>query len=145
VWVTCYTDASFSPRQGGAWAAWLRCERGRVVRSGRCPDYVSEATGAELAAIFAGVHLSLATWGAHVRGISVRSDSKAAIQMASPNARLARREDYLRLQIKLRELIAAHDLELDGRWVRGHQPLEHGTLAYLNDQCDKLAKRARRA
>ncbi len=144
VWVTCYADASFS-RKGGAWAVWLRCERGRIVRNGTCPRYVKDANAAELAALFAGMYVATSTWGSDVRGISLRSDSQAAIGLADPSATLARRDSYRRLQTKIRELVSSHSLELDLRWVRGHQPIANGTIAYLNRECDRLAKRARRA
>lgn len=144
MWATCYADASFS-RKRGAWGVWLRCERGRIVRNGTCPPYVKDANAAELAALFAGMYVATSTWSPALRGISLRSDSQAAIALADPSVKLARRDSYRRLQTKIRELVLAHSLELDLRWVRGHQPIANGTIAYLNRECDRLAKRARRA
>jgi ribonuclease HI len=145
VWVTCYTDASYSDDAGGAWAVWLRCDRGRLVRSGLCPPYVREANAAELAAIFAGLHLAVTTWGSRVDGVSLRSDSKVALGHADPESKLSRNSALRRLQERVRSLLREHDLELDCRWVRGHQRVEAGTHAFLNDRCDRLAKRARKA
>jgi ribonuclease HI len=145
MWVTCYADASFHPGQGGAWGVWLRSDAGRLVRHGACPAYVHDATVAELSAIFAGVYLALRTWGERVRGVSVRSDSQNALALADANSPLARREHVRRLQLKLRLLLEEARVELDCKWVRGHQPAGAGTSAYLNRRCDKLARRARKA
>ena len=41
-------------QSSAAGAAWLRSCEGRLVRSGLCPSYVSDANAAEPAAIFAG-------------------------------------------------------------------------------------------
>lgn len=144
VWVTCYADASLSGRDA-AWAVWLRCDEGRLVRSGPCPRYVRDSNAAELAAIFAGVHLTMARWGERVRGISVRSDSRVAIELAASGAPPSRDRGCRRLQTKLRELVEQRGIDLDARWVRGHQPLANGTVAFLNGRCDALAKQARRA
>jgi ribonuclease HI len=143
MWVTCYTDASYSPGRGGAWAAWLRSERGRVVRHGRCPAYVKDSNAAELAAIYAGVFLAVRTWGSEVGGVLVCSDSQGALSLASREHPLSRKAANRRLQERLRHLAIERDLALDLRWVRGHQPLRSSTGAYLNGWCDRLARKAR--
>lgn len=143
--MTCYTDASYSKGAGGAWAVWLRCERGRLVRHGLCPPYVHESNAAELAAIYAGLYLAVSTWGDAVAGVSVRSDSRVALALADPEHRMATDGAARRLQKRIRRLLREHELALDCRWVRGHQPVHAGTHAYLNDRCDRLAKRARRS
>lgn len=142
---TCYADASFSKNGGGAWAVWLRSLEGRVVRRGPCPRYVKDSVSAELAALFAGVHLAVSRWGSRVRGVSLRSDCMGALDYADPAAPLARNKAVRRLQQKLRELTAAHGLEVERRWVKGHQPRDRSTAAYLNGACDRLARKTRRA
>jgi ribonuclease HI len=145
MWVTCYADASYSERAGGAWAVWLRSERGRIVRSGACPRYVCDSTLAEFAAIYAGVYLALAEWAPSVRGIFVRSDCQGALLLASPTGATARTRRGRKLQRRLFRLIEEHAVELSCRWVRGHQPRTAGTAAWLNDQCDRMANRRRKA
>ncbi|MCG8424032.1 MAG: RNAse HI domain-containing protein [Proteobacteria bacterium] len=144
VWVTCYTDASWSPRKGGGWAVWLRSGQGRIVRRGPCPPYVTSSYEAELAAIFAGIYLAANAWGALVRGITVYSDCRAALEILTPEARPARAMAG-RLQGKIRGLLNRYAVELETRWVKGHQPISAGTAAYLNRQCDRLANTARLA
>src|SRR5262245_50108102 len=104
MWVTCYTDASFSRRQGGAWAVWLRSAEGRIVRSGACPDYVRDATGAELCALYAGVYLAVTGWPGLVRGILLRSDSQDALRLSAADARRAKNRSHRRVQDLLRQL-----------------------------------------
>lgn len=140
-WVTCYADASFT-RRGAAWAVWLRSEEGRLVRRGPCPAYVKGSIEAELAAVFAGVYLARKTWGAAVRGVYVRTDCQAIVGMLQSPAlrpRVARSHPGLaRLWEKVRAFAAEHAIELDLRWVRGHQK-GGSTQAWLNRQCDALA------
>ncbi len=144
MWVTCYTDASYSPMSGGAWGVWLRSNLGRLKRHGRCPDYVRNSIQAELAAIFAGVHLSLARWGAAVEGILIRSDSQGALVWLEPDRPPARDKALRKLQSKIHEAAGTHGVTLSGRWVKGHQ--KTGSLeAFLNNQCDKMARKRRRS
>jgi ribonuclease HI len=142
MWVTCYTDASYSDRDGGAWAVWLRSDRGRIVRSGTCPQYVTDSTCAELSAIFAGVFLAVRTWP-DTHALLVCSDSQSALALAHPEAKRARKAANRKLQDKLQELLRQRKIELCFRWVKGHQPARAGTAAWLNRSCDKRARRAR--
>ncbi len=143
MWVTCYTDASYSPRKGGGWAVWLRSDQGRVVREGRCPGYVKNSTHAELAAMFAGVLLALRSWGSQVEGVTLHSDSRGALAALAGDMPLAKDRAVRRLQEKLRALISAHGLVLEGRWVKAHLPATTSTAAFLNGKCDEAARRAR--
>jgi ribonuclease HI len=141
MWVTCYTDASFDGHTG-AWAVWIRSSRGRIVRSGACPPYVKDSNAAELAAIFAGIHLALREWPGKVRGILICSDSQVALSLASPEASLVTSEknpSFRRLQLKIRTALADAQVELQTRWVKGHRSPKSGTTAYLNHQCDRFA------
>ena len=144
-WVTCYTDASFTRRAGG-WGVWLRSARGRIVRQGACPPYVKSSDQAEMAAIFAGIYLAHRAWGAAVRGLVVYTDSQAAIGFLSkeaPRARVQRKAPgVMRLREKIQALAEEHGIELDLRWVKGHQRT-NTVRAYLNQQCDRLAGAAR--
>ena len=119
---------------------WLRACTGRLVRAGACPTYVRTSVEAELAAIHAGVWLAATRFGDEVCGVSVRSDCQGALALAEPDAPLARRKSTRRLQELIRETVEAHGVELDLRWVRGHQRAAAGTSAWLNNRCDKLAK-----
>jgi hypothetical protein len=138
MWVTAYCDASFDRRRGGAWAAWLRCDVGRLTQHGRCPVYVKDSVSAELAAIYAAAYLAATTWT--VRGILVCSDCRPALELAAtvrPGRGASRR-----LQERLREVLDRKSIALETRWVAGHRPRAAGTSAFLNDWCDREAKRA---
>lgn len=141
-WVTCYTDASFS-REGAGWGVWLRSNLGRLVRRGPCPAYVHSANEAEMAAIFAGLYLAHRTWGAAVRGIWIFTDSQAAIHVltADPHGKRSTL-GVARLRDKIRTFAEEHGIELDLRWVKGHQKT-NTQRAYLNGQCDRMAGAAR--
>ena len=144
MWVTVYADASFDRDDGGGWGVWVRSERGRIVRRGKCPPYVTTSGQAELAAIYAGLFLALRAWGADVRGFFVRSDSQEALLYLDSKAPLSRARAVARLQTKIRGLIRP-GVDVHAKWVKGHQKRSTGTGAYLNAACDKLAKRGRKA
>jgi ribonuclease HI len=143
VWVTLYTDASFHPEHGGTWAVWLRCERGRLVRRGACPAWVTGSNAAELAAIYAGVYIALRAWPSEVLGFFVRSDSQVAIAHADGSARPSRDPATRRIRKKLQDAVRTAGVELSCRWVKGHQRASRSTAAYLNNQCDKLSRASR--
>jgi ribonuclease HI len=111
----------------------------RLVRRGRCPAWIRDSVGAELAAIYAGVHLSVTRLGAN--GVLVRSDCRGALHLAKLDANRSTRSDYARLQERISELARARAVELDLRWVRGHS--KGTTAAFLNNACDRLARRLR--
>jgi len=144
MWVTAYCDASFGRDRAGGWAVWLRSSAGRLTRQGPCPPWVKDSVSAELAAIFAAVHLSVATWSAGVQGVLVCSDCQPALELAAVQ-RIASAGAARRLEERLRSLTDKHGLSLRTRWVKGHRPASAGTAAYLNDWCDRSARAARRA
>jgi len=143
MWVTCYADASYSKRKGGGWAVWLRSDQGRVVRDGHCPAYVKSSIHAELAAIYAGMFLAVCTWGEHVEGITVNSDSSVALDLVDCHADLSADPSARRLQERIRALVEKRSLKIERRWVKAHRDPEVGTAAYLNHQCDRRARKAR--
>ena len=144
MWVTAYCDASWSRRQRGAWAVWLRSNAGRFVRHGLCPAYVTDSTAAELAAVFAAIHMSVSAWGDRVTGVLVCSDCQSALELADVGRPLARNKALRRLQERIRALVESTSIALRSRWVKGHQPSSAGTAAFLNNWCDRSARQARR-
>ena len=143
MWVTCYTDASFVPRRGARWAVWLRCDNGRLRRSGACPDTIKTSTNAELAAIAAGIQLALRTWGDTIDVIDVRSDCRAALAIAEGTGR-ARSVTAQQLHDRIHRQLRKHDVELKVGWVKAHQPSGASRAAFLNNQCDAMARGRRR-
>jgi ribonuclease HI len=143
MWVTCYTDASFSRRQGGSWAVWIRSAGGRVVRRGACPAYVRDSFAAELAAIFAGLFLAATTWKGNVTGVLVCSDCLGALDLITRPGANARNPGARRLCGLISRLLSSNGIELSCRWVRGHQRANSSTAAFLNNRCDRLARQHR--
>ena len=147
LFVTCYTDASwYHHDKVGGWAVWIRSERGRIVKHGPCPGYIKNSMQAELAAIYAGIRLTMNYWPDTGR-ILVRSDCKAALQKLK-EAKLGKtpRRDtnkalnpVTRLCWKIEDV----DVEVVPKWVRGHAT-DGSVQTWLNNHCDAEAKKAAR-
>ena len=144
MWITSYTDASFQRKVGGAWAVWLRSDEGRAVRGGACPAYARDSNAAELAAIYASVYLACRIWPS-TTGVLICSDCQSALVAAEPSTSLSAMPAMRRLQQRLRELANTKRLALRFKWVKGHQPMNTSTSAWLNNQVDRLAGSRRRA
>jgi hypothetical protein len=99
-----------------------------------------------MAAIFAGVYLARKAWGEAVRGLVVYTDSQAAVGFLGGEALKARIQrnapGIARLRERIRTFSGEHGIELDLRWVKGHQRT-NTVRAYLNARCDQLAGAAR--
>lgn len=138
MFVTLYCDASFcrESRVGG-WAAWLRSECGRIVRSGVTPPYCVESYEAEIAAVFAGLHLAVTSWPT-TTAVLVRSDCRSALDALAPG-RAFRHEGAVKLASMISDLRERHSLRLIPGWVKGHR---HGAAVdvHLNRQVDAKAK-----
>lgn len=138
--VTLYADASWGPRSGkGGWGVWATSDAGRIIRAGPCPPYCADSNDAELAAIFAGLHLVRTTWPDY-RTVLVRSDSQDALNRLLKRPSPPRTPAMQPLALKID---AMHDrLEIVPFWVRGHQSTgtRHG---YVNDKVDQLSREAR--
>lgn len=133
--VTLYCDASWSDEHRvGAWAVWLRSGVGRIVRAGHCPAYCDSSTSAELAAIFAGMHIATTKWF-DVTRILVRSDCKSALDaMLTPAAPASMQ----RLQNRIVTLIGMRGISVDPRWCPGHAG-QGDTAGFVNNQVHRLA------
>lgn len=139
---TLYTDASFCPDTvDGGWSIWARSDRGRIIRSGVCPDYVRDSNDAELSAMFAGIYLIGEQWP-DTKRILICSDSKTALRWVLDEER-SRRTATARLQQRIRKVCIKHGFSITPRWVKGHSGA-NTTQAYLNRKCDEFAGRARR-
>lgn len=138
--VTLYCDASWnSSKNVGGWAVWLRSSHGRIVRSGECPDYCDSSTVAELAAIFAGLHIATESW-ADTSKVLVRSDCTGALSAIRNKPRVA---SMVRLHRKISQLKVLSGIAIEDRWVKGHQ-FSGEVEAYVNNRVDRLAYREMR-
>ena len=140
--VTLHADASFHHKSGaGGWAVWIKGAQGRIIEWGACPAYVNAHNDAELAAIFAGLHLTVTRWPG-LRRVLVRSDSKDALRRVSLRPSPARSPATEGLARKIDALIEKHALEIIPAWLRGHQTTDTRP-AFINARVDALSRKAR--
>jgi ribonuclease HI len=144
--VHLYTDGSMDVAAGkGGWAAWIQLsEHRRVVQYGACPDYVKQANHAEMFAIFAGIKLALAEWGAEIRAFRICSDSESALRHVrrGPLGTPTRDRVMLRLRAKIHELLKGK--QIIAEHVKGHQNPELGYDFFVNNKVDRFAGRGRK-
>ena len=142
MWVTLYTDASFNGTEG-TWAIWLRSEKGRIVKSGKCPATVDDNNAAEMYAVLVGVTVALREWAVtdKIFGIQINSDSHvvctALYQWSKPN----RHPTIARIQTKIRAILTEQDIRVRAKHVRGHQRSDN-VRSWLNNRCDRMARAA---
>jgi ribonuclease HI len=139
---TLYCDASWSHhRQRGGWAVWLRSNDGRIIEHGRVPDYCTLSYEAELAAIFAGVHLATKKWPT-TEAVLIRSDCRQALDLiGEKRPPKAKHPGACRLVSKILEVRDAAKVRLIPRWVKGHQDGQK-VDAWLNRRVDLLSRRS---
>ena len=137
-WVTLYCDASYSMEHGGAWSIWLRSDKGRIVRSGKCPPEVTDATAAELYAALRGIEIARDEMGAEA--VQVNSDCSAVVSSMGKGYRWLGRKNLRQLQ----DRILRTGVKLRPKHVKAHTGKDD-VRSYLNRRCDNLANRARKA
>jgi ribonuclease HI len=136
-WVTLYCDASFSGQDGGAWGVWLKSEKGRIQRRGRCPKWVRDALEAEFYAAEVGIRLAVEEWQA--QGVQVNSDCMAVVTGLGSGYRWSSRKSIRQVQDRIFKLGA----RIRTKHVKAHTGGQD-TRSYLNRQVDRLAGLARR-
>lgn len=136
-WVTLYCDASYSDTYGGAWSVWLRSNKGRIIRSGKCPESVTDCTMAELYAALMGVTIARDEWDADA--VQINTDCSAVVDAAGKGYRWLGRKELRQLQDK----ILRCGPKLRTKHVKAHTG-RTDTRSYLNQKCDDFANQARR-
>lgn len=142
---TLYTDASVQTRtRSGGWGMWAASDYGRIVRGGViAPKFCGDSTHAELAAVFAGVYTLSRAW-LDVSELMIRSDNSTVAKLLGPAGPMM---DCVRRHPEIADLLAKI-LAVTGAtrivpvWVKGHQAIV-SRPAYVNDACDRLAKKYR--
>ena len=144
---TLYTDASVDTHtRTGGWGMWAKSDIGRIVRGGVIhPKFCGDSTHAEMAAVFAGLHVVLRAWGDDLTEVLVRSDNNTVTRLLSSEGtrmRCYRRHPELKdLVDRITEKLG-DKVRLIPAWVKGHQT-GWSTPAYVNDECDRQARRYR--
>lgn len=146
MWVTLYTDASLKDGKA-SWAIWARSSEGRLVHSGEYPGPCAVSDHAEAYAILMGIKAVLVAWEG-VIGIQINSDSKNALAAVTYMAPTPRDRVLADIQEQVETALgrdyARHEggVRIRTKWVKGHQ-LGSGVRAWLNNACDRIAKKAR--
>lgn len=118
---------------------WLRSERGRVVKSGKCPDTIQDSMCAELYAIIMAMELALTEWK-DTKGIQLNTDCKSLVDRLYPWSPPFPREDLESLRLKAREISDNAGIRLRVKHVKGHSHGD-GTRTYLNQQVDRISRK----
>lgn len=140
MWVTLYTDASYSHHDHAAgWGIWARSEFGRIVKNGKAPDWIRDGNAAEIYAVVAGLEQIVETWPG-VSGVLVNSDSEAVLRAIAGGTI---RHGHLQQCAKMmREISKKHGIRLRAKYVRAHGRGKD-VRTWLNNAVDRLASRGR--
>jgi hypothetical protein len=141
-WVTLYCDAS-SDHQKSGWAVYLRSEKGRIIKHGKCPSGLVNSTGAEFYAVLMGIEIALAEWG-KFDGIFVNSDCTSVCRGLWPWSNASRNKDLAKIQNKIRKICADHGILVRTKHVKGHQNPKTGVRSFLNGKVDGLSRKSRK-
>jgi len=147
-WLSGYSDASYKaepPAAGGGWGCWVRDQRTRVIRSGPCPGWISEANDVELCGVFAAINTAVRYLDTEWANIMViKTDSQAVCRWFGwQKGALPRKPEQSDLVYRAFKLAMDNSIRLVVTWVKGHRGTVD-TKAYLNTQVDKLAGEARK-
>ena len=139
MWVTVYTDASYTPEAAG-WAVWAKSEKGRITVSDLIPSSfrVAHSGVAEYFALWKGMSLVLEKWGNEVQGILVCNDCTQALRNVWPWVYPA--SEFIQIRREIEKLYSK--VEIRTKWVKGHQ-MPRETKFWLNNWCDKKSREAR--
>lgn len=137
--MTLYTDASFG--LSSSWAIYLRSEKGRITKSGKCPQTVDDSNAAEMYAALVGITVAIRDWGP-LTGIQINSDSRVVCGSLYPWSPENRHPTIRRIQTEIRRIIKEAGIKIRAKHVRGHQR-SVDTRAWINNRCDSMARKAR--
>lgn len=137
-WVTVYTDASFKPEtKWAAWAAWLKCSKGRHKEAFICPPEIRSSFQAEYYSIFMGIRLAVEKF--EPEGVLVVNDCEQAIRSVWP---WNTPSDQIKIWRKQIDEFRNKGLEIRTKMVKGHQG-GRTIQSWLNEWCDRASKNAR--
>ena len=138
---TIITDASWCPNtHAGGWAAWVVNSGIRQKMSGELQKYVS-SFDAECAAITNGFFLAHKT-GLLVRKgkVIIQSDCTHALEVLIDQGRTSN-PAVSKMIAQLSEYHNLYKYEIESRHVKGHQDPSKDARTFVNNWCDREAKR----
>ena len=146
VWLTGYSDASYSPKGNlGGWGVWVRDSSRRIHRAGPCPDWIVGSQDAELCGVWAAVHTALTHLDHETANILVvKTDCQnVAKYFGWGSGNFPKDPNSFRLVCQAFAMTHERGIRLVVTWVKGHQGTGT-TKGYLNEQVDQMAGVARR-
>lgn len=140
MWVTIYTDASHLPNTKKAtYAFWMRWQYGRVIKSGKFKDDIADSFRAEIRCILNAIYTAKKQVS-NLQGIYLITDCKPAINL------LRDRNNKPETLLKFAPEIVVYDAITKGLTIKFKHTKAHlggkNIQSYINEQCDKLAKKA---
>ena len=145
-YVTLYTDASWI-EDHGSWAFWAKADSGRLTQTGMLPKEINGSFQGEIYAICQGMHKVLKRWPA-TKGFYICSDSKAAMGFLSNPKKEKSRSGKIYSDVEQRLKTAFDKMVVDKeilmRHVKGHKSGKKSIRFWLNNWCDKQARKTRK-
>jgi ribonuclease HI len=143
--VTVMSDASYCDKtKASGWGVWIKSERGLYQNGGNFKKDPSNNYEAEAMALATAVHLAfaynLAMFGDK---LILQTDCMMVVHAVEGSRRKPARGLLKEAVDFIKETIEKNGCILDIRHVRAHCPTA-GKRNYINDLCDKLAKKPMR-
>lgn len=142
-WVTLYTDASHKNSMC-SYAFYARSPWGVFKRGRACPEVIAGVDDAEMYAIYQGVGQCVRKWQKNVGGFWIRTDSISVMGILK-QAKKPASTNQERMLHAFNKLVYEHQLGINIKHVKGHQPQNANVQAWLNNEVDRMAGHARRS
>lgn len=144
--VTVMSDASFDHiTQASGYGVWAKSQRGNYQAGGNFKGQPRAAAEAEAMAVTVALFAAV-RWGVAAPGdkIIMQSDCQMVIDAHNGKMKRAKRHTQLFTTVDwTKQFLEENNLTIEFRHVRAHVPKE-GKRNYINNVCDKLAKKAMR-
>jgi len=155
-YVTLYTDASWQTDHG-SWAFWAKSDHGRLTLSGMLPKDITDIFQGEIYAMCQGMHRALKRWP-NTKGFYINCDNKDAMRFLEdpymekrPSGkayhevalRLKKSFDKMVFENPEDEIFQVKKIDISFRHVKGHKNPKNSIRYWLNNWCDKEARKVR--
>ena len=141
MWVTIYTDASYSrEKRYAAIAYYIRSDQGLIQHSEPIAfKKTRDNNEAEMIAIERAILRCINAWGQSVQGIQINTDSLASRDVLKFQAKKSGK--YSKIQERVNSIRESKGFRLRIKHVLAHQT-DDNVRTWLNNWCDQKAKSA---
>jgi ribonuclease HI len=143
--VTINTDASYHPQfKVGAYAFWIVCNDGKILRSGVFKNEVKNSTEAEIKCIVNALHTLFESDLKGVTKVIINTDCKYFhdYQRKGKNRSVEARQ-YIKVCTEMVKKYGLRSGWIEVRHVKAHNGTD-SARKWVNDWCDKAAKKMMR-